>query len=72
MHRKILTPAFHFKILEQFVDVFNRNGEIFWQALSKVPEDTTFDVYEHVKMYALDNICGRFRIKCPGFSRSGR
>lgn len=56
-HRKMLTPAFHFKILDEFVQVFNKNGEIFCETLSKIPEDKVFNVYEYVKMYALDNIC---------------
>nr|ACI25368.2 CYP4CC1 [Liposcelis bostrychophila] len=56
-HRKMLTPAFHFRILEEFTKVFNKNGKIFCEVLSKIPENKIFDVYEYVKMYAMDNIC---------------
>ena len=30
-HRKLFTPAFHFKILEEFVGVFNSNDRIMIQ-----------------------------------------
>ncbi|KAF2894416.1 hypothetical protein ILUMI_11756, partial [Ignelater luminosus] len=34
-HRKILTPAFHFQILEQFVDTFQSNSNILVEKLKK-------------------------------------
>lgn len=54
--RKVLTPAFHFKILEQFVDVFNENSEILVEKLSKF-EGTEFDIFPMITLCALDVIC---------------
>ena len=55
----MLTPAFHFKILEKYVDVFNANGSILCENLAKEAGGKAFDVYEYIKLYALDNICGK-------------
>nr|QZM07457.1 cytochrome P450 monooxygenase CYP4SS2 [Lasioderma serricorne] len=56
-HRKILTPTFHFKILEEFIDVFNSVGEIFIKKLEKeVGKDLT-DIYPYVTLCTLDIIC---------------
>ncbi|CAH0557343.1 unnamed protein product [Brassicogethes aeneus] len=55
--RKIITPTFHFKILEQFVDVFESKGKIFIDELSKETKNNGFDVYPYVTMCTLDIIC---------------
>lgn len=55
--RKIITPTFHFKILEQFVNVFNNKSSIFVSKLSK-NQGKVFDVYPYVTLCTLDVICG--------------
>ncbi|XP_069675175.1 cytochrome P450 4C1-like isoform X1 [Periplaneta americana] len=55
-HRKLLTPAFHFRILEQFVDVFNNNGNILLENLSKHVNGPDFEIKPYMQLCALDNI----------------
>lgn len=54
--RKITTPAFHFKILEDFVEVFDKNSEILVEKL-KTFEGRSFDVFPLIGLCALDVIC---------------
>lgn len=55
--RKIITPTFHFKILEQFVNIFNAKGDIL---VKKIFENTEkiFDIYPFITLCSLDIICG--------------
>lgn len=57
--RKILTPAFHFKILEKFIDVFNKNAHIFIKKLKNEVANPGFDVEPYVSHCTLDIICGK-------------
>lgn len=56
--RKIITPAFHLKILEQFIDVFNKNGEILVEKLRK-SEEKIVDIFHMIGLCSLDIICGK-------------
>lgn len=58
--RKILTPSFHFKILESYVDVFNKQSSVFVRKLKKHVNGKEFDVYPMAALAALDVICGKF------------
>jgi cytochrome P450 family 4 len=55
--RKVTTPGFHFRCLQEFVKVFEKNSEIL-VAQMKRSVDKTVDVVPLVKLCALDNICG--------------
>ncbi|XP_053678282.1 cytochrome P450 4d2-like [Anopheles nili] len=56
--RKIITPTFHFKILENFATVFNREASVLVKKLhSYANSGQEFDIYEPVSLYALDSIC---------------
>lgn len=55
--RKVITPTFHFKILDQFVEVFDRQSNVFIEQLQKYKPDDKFDVYPLVTLCALDVIC---------------
>ncbi|XP_065091254.1 cytochrome P450 4d1-like [Ochlerotatus camptorhynchus] len=56
--RKAITPAFHFKVLEQFVDVFDRNATELVDVLGRHADSgETFDMFPYVLLYALDVIC---------------
>lgn len=59
--RKVLTPAFHFNILERFVETFDRIGNNVVDKLKKF--DTTDDVefYPIALLYALDVMCGKLK-----------
>jgi cytochrome P450 family 4 len=59
--RKVITPAFHFKILDQFVEVFDKHSNIFIQNLKK-SNGKPVDVFELISLCALDNICGEICI----------
>ncbi|XP_003744153.1 cytochrome P450 4c3 [Galendromus occidentalis] len=56
--RKMLTPAFHFKILEDFLDVFNEQGIILADKLKgRSRTGEMFDVTKDVTSCTLDIIC---------------
>ncbi|XP_023309751.1 cytochrome P450 4d2 [Anoplophora glabripennis] len=54
--RRLVTPAFHFSILEQFIEVFEQNLEILTTELEK-EVDKDIDVYPFINRFALDVIC---------------
>lgn len=55
-HRKIITPAFHFKILEQFIEIFDRQCQIMINKLSKCCDGNVVDIMEYLKPMGLDII----------------
>jgi len=58
--RKILTPAFHFKILEDFIDVFVDQSLILVNKLKReVGKDSGFNIFPYVTLCTLDIICGK-------------
>ncbi|XP_069982269.1 cytochrome P450 4C1-like [Penaeus vannamei] len=55
--RKLLTPAFHFKILEDFVDVFTSQTDTLVKRLRAKADGRPFDVFHCITLCALDIIC---------------
>ena len=61
--RRVLTPGFHFKILEDFIDVFDRTSRVFVNNLerdSKRNDDSVIELNKLVNLVTLDVICGKF------------
>ncbi|XP_063240074.1 cytochrome P450 4C1-like [Bacillus rossius redtenbacheri] len=56
-HRKLITPAFHFSILHNFVEVFAEKSEVLVHILQRHADGTPFDVFPLVARCALDIIC---------------
>ena len=58
--RKMLTPAFHFKILDDFMVVFNENANILRSILENefLNEKKPKDIFPYITRCALDIICG--------------
>jgi hypothetical protein len=54
----MITPTFHFKILDGFVDVFSEKSQILINELQKEVGSKGFDVDHYVTLCALDIICG--------------
>lgn len=55
--RKIITPTFHFKILQQFIDVFNQQNKVFVEKIAAMKEsEKPFDIYNVVTLMSLDII----------------
>lgn len=54
IRRKIITPTFHFKILEQFVEVFDRQSNIFVDQLMTKADGVPFDIIPAVTLLTLD------------------
>ena len=54
--RKIFTKSFHFKILENFIEVFEKNSSIFVNNLKQF-EGEVIDVFPKIALCALDIIC---------------
>lgn len=55
----MLTPAFHFKILEKFVGTFNDCANVLIEKLRKEVGKTSTDIYGYINLCALDSICGK-------------
>jgi len=58
-HRKLFTPAFHFKILEDFVEVFGNNDRVLIEKLEKHVNGPAFNILPYISLYTLDIICGK-------------
>ena len=56
----MLTPAFHFRILEDFLPVMNEQAEVFVECLA-AKESEHFDVVPMITKCTLDIICGEFK-----------
>jgi cytochrome P450 family 4 len=54
----MITPSFHFKILEDYVEVFSEKSKILISKLQKEVESRGFNVYPYITRCALDIICG--------------
>lgn len=58
-HRRLITPAFHFTVLENFCDVFADNTSIMIKELTKSSADgRALNIYPFITKAALDIICG--------------
>lgn len=56
-HRKIITPTFHFKILENFCDVFDEKTRILVNRLNvQADSGKQFNIYPYITKVALDII----------------
>lgn len=58
--RKVITPGFHFRILEDFVPTFNRQAERFCrklEAMTQKPGGGPIDVFPELKLLTLGIIC---------------
>jgi cytochrome P450 len=57
-HRKMITPTFHFNILDSFLEVFSEKSEILINKLKKEVGSKGFDVCPYIAKCTLDIICG--------------
>ncbi|ESO93310.1 hypothetical protein LOTGIDRAFT_206515 [Lottia gigantea] len=55
--RKMLTPTFHFKILNDFVSVFNDQADFMLTKLKKKADGKVFNIFNYITLCALDIIC---------------
>ncbi|XP_031345430.1 cytochrome P450 4c3-like isoform X2 [Photinus pyralis] len=55
--RKLLTPTFHFQILEKYMKIFNRQSNTFIDILKLKMSNGPFDVFPCVALCTLDIIC---------------
>nr|AVL92835.1 CYP450 [Locusta migratoria] len=55
--RKMITPAFHFRILDNFIEIFAENGEVLVEKLKPKADGKTIDVFPFITRCALDVIC---------------
>ena len=58
--RRLFTPAFHLKVLDNFVETFNENSEILCRKFQEACRNTqVVDVYPLLNSCALDIVCGK-------------
>nr|AFP20599.1 cytochrome CYP4L12 [Spodoptera littoralis] len=55
-HRKFLTPAFHFNILQNFLPVFCKNQRVLTEKLRGLADGRPIDMFPIIALAALDNV----------------
>ena len=57
--RKLLTPSFHFKILDDFVHVFDEQSRILVNKLNQaIVKEKELNIFPFITLCTLDVICG--------------
>lgn len=62
----MITSTFHFKILEEFMKVFNKQFDILIDIMTKEVENNpgqSLEIHSFINLAALDTICGKSVIK---------
>lgn len=54
--RKIITPTFHFSILEQYIEVFDRQCNVLVKQLEPHANGAPINIYPYICLAALDII----------------
>uniref|UniRef100_T1J576 Cytochrome P450 n=1 Tax=Strigamia maritima TaxID=126957 RepID=T1J576_STRMM len=57
IRRKLLTPSFHFRILEDFIPVFNEQSDTLIEILNQNSLKPSFDIFPLIILCSLDIIC---------------
>lgn len=57
--RKIITPAFHFKMLEKFTETFDRISNTFIAKIQELDSNKAIELFHMVELFALDVVCGK-------------
>ena len=55
--RRLITPSFHFKILDDFLAVMNEQADIFVAKLDKLDDKSDVDMINAITLCTLDIIC---------------
>ncbi|XP_030740423.2 cytochrome P450 4V2 [Echinops telfairi] len=69
--RKMLTPTFHFTILEDFLDVMNEHANVLVKKLEKHVNQEAFNCFFYITLCALDIICETAMGKNIGAQNNG-
>lgn len=64
--RKLLTPTFHFKILESFMQVFVEKSRELVDSLESKVDKNYFDVLPNITNTTLEVICGKTNVDNQG------
>ncbi|KAI4466640.1 cytochrome p450 family 4 [Holotrichia oblita] len=62
--RKLLTPAFHFRMLDDSLKIFDTKAQLLIKQLNKLPVAEVFDMYPYITHCSLDIICGNHNHHC--------
>ncbi|XP_067139191.1 cytochrome P450 4c3-like isoform X1 [Centruroides vittatus] len=57
IRRKMITPTFHYRILDQFLPTFDKNAKIFVKNLEECESEDWIDIIPLVTLCTLDVIC---------------
>lgn len=53
-HRKVIAPAFHYNMLEHFVEVFDQQSQILVEKLSVRCDNSVFNIIPYILRMAID------------------
>lgn len=56
--RKIVSPAFHFQMLEKFAETFDRLSNTFIKKLHEYEADADIELFHLIGLFTLDVVCG--------------
>lgn len=56
--RRTITPTFHFKILEQFFEVFVKHNQMLIGKINKQADGKIFDIFPMITASVMNAICG--------------
>lgn len=57
--RRVITPTFHFKILEQFFEVFVKHNKILLKKINEAADGKIFDIFPMVTASVMNALCGK-------------
>ncbi|KAH0816627.1 hypothetical protein GEV33_006165 [Tenebrio molitor] len=58
-HRKLLTPTFHFSVLDNMMEVMTEKGQYLADRLTQKADGKFFNIYPYLTLCELDIICDR-------------